>query len=197
MGRPRTKNKHLPPRVYFKHGAYYYVDRAGQWHRLGANLPDAMAEWAKLVEAPVTATRMQSLFDRYMLEIAPRKAPRTYKDNKSEIKALRVFFGDMKPEDVEPRHVYEFLEIRGQTAPVRANRERALLSHVFTKAMQWGVLRYNPCRGVKRITERPAIATSKTKNWPPSCSRPRRYCKPIASTSTAPAAVKARSSRPG
>lgn len=37
---------------------------------------------------------------------------------------------------------------------MQANREKALLSHVFTKAMEWGVMRHNPCRGVKRLPER-------------------------------------------
>jgi integrase len=41
-----------------------------------------------------------------------------------------------------------------QDAPVRANREKALLSHVYTKAMEKGLCDYNPCRGVKRNPEK-------------------------------------------
>src|SRR5690625_5041423 len=156
MGRPRAKNKHLPPRVYQKHGAFYYVRPGdGKWVRLGETLPDAMAEWSRIVDKPDGASTMNKLFDRYMLEVAPKKAARTYQDNQNEVKALRAVFGEMRPQDVEPHHVARFLEVRGDQAPVRANREKALLSHVFTKVMVWGVVRMNPCRGVKRNTERP------------------------------------------
>lgn len=154
MGRTRKKDKHLPPRVYQKHGAFYYVRPSGEWVRLGESLPEAMAEWARIVDKPTSASTMNKLFDRYMLEVAPKKAPRTYKDNQNEIKALRAVFGEMRPQDVEPHHVGRFLEVRGDQAPVRANREKALLSHVFTKAMLWNVVKSNPCRGVKRNTER-------------------------------------------
>lgn len=155
MGRTRTKDKHLPPRVYAKHGAFWYVRPAGQWVRLGESLPEAMAEWSRIVDKPTSARTMNQLFDRYMLEVAPKKAARTYTDNQNEVKALRVFFGAMRPGDVMPHHVAQFLEVRGTKAPVRANREKALLSHVFTKAMVWAVLKYNPCRGVKRNREAP------------------------------------------
>jgi hypothetical protein len=38
---------------------------------------------------------------------------------------------------------------------VRDNREKALLSHCFTKAMVQGWVDANPCRGVHRNSERP------------------------------------------
>ncbi|MGR6036093.1 MAG: hypothetical protein ACU4EQ_12750 [Candidatus Nitrosoglobus sp.] len=40
--------------------------------------------------------------------------------------------------------------------PVSGNREKALLSHVFSYAIRWGVAKDNPCRHVKRNTERPS-----------------------------------------
>ena len=40
-------------------------------------------------------------------------------------------------------------------APVRANREKALFSHIFNKAREWGYTAApNPCAGVKGFTER-------------------------------------------
>jgi len=38
-----------------------------------------------------------------------------------------------------------------QNAPVAANREKELLSHVLTYAIRWGVINTNPCAHVKRI----------------------------------------------
>jgi hypothetical protein len=40
-------------------------------------------------------------------------------------------------------------------AAVRGNREKAMLSHCFTKAMVQGWVDANPCRGVHRNRERP------------------------------------------
>ncbi|MFN7097062.1 MAG: integrase, partial [Gammaproteobacteria bacterium] len=76
--RKRSSNKHLPDRVYIKCGSYYYVDRDAKWIKLGKTLAEAMAKWAAIVE-PVykKIESMSQIFDRYMLEIAPTKAPRT------------------------------------------------------------------------------------------------------------------------
>lgn len=48
-------------------------------------------------------------------------------------------------------HIREYLDIRGQTAKVRANREKALFSHIYNKAREWGYTALqNPCQGVMR-----------------------------------------------
>ena len=59
----------------------------------------------------------------------------------------------MTPDKVTPQDIYAYMDARD--APVRANREKALLSHVFSYAIRWGVVADNPCRNVKRNTERP------------------------------------------
>lgn len=47
------------------------------------------------------------------------------------------------------------LDTRGQTAKARANREKALLPHVFNKARERGYTHApNPCQRVRRFTER-------------------------------------------
>lgn len=155
MGRKRKSGQHLPRRVYHRHGAYYFVDFSGNWIPLGKELPKAMAKWAELVDKPLVVRTMNDLFDRYMLEIAPNKAPLTYLGNQKEIQPLRAFFGEMRPDDVTPVHIYKYLDIRGQKARVRANREKALLSHVFAMAIRWGEIGDNPCRNVKRLPEKP------------------------------------------
>lgn len=102
---------------------------------------------------PATDT-VGALIERYLVEVAPRKAPRTYRDNVAEAKRLTVVFGHMRPTDVKPMHIAEYLDRRGRQAPVRANREKSLLSHVFSMAMRWGVVDFNPCRGVARNPEK-------------------------------------------
>lgn len=59
----------------------------------------------------------------------------------------------LKRQEIKPLHIYKFLDIRGKIAPIRANREKALLSHVFTLAIRWGIVEDNPCKHVQRIPE--------------------------------------------
>jgi len=149
----RTKDKHLPPRVYYKNGAYYFVDLKNKWHRLGKSLAEAMQNWAKTIERPLTSNYMRSVFDRYLSEISPKKALSTYKKEIYSIKNLKAYFGNMLPSDITPVDVYKFLDIRKQTSLVMANQEVSLLSSVLSTAIRWGLLMDNVCRNVKKYPE--------------------------------------------
>lgn len=160
MGRSRKSRKDLPPRVYVKHNAYYYVFPNGKWKRL-ANLGQELemrVVWANLELPNETFGSVAALLDEYLTKYAAtKKAPRTYRDNLKEAEYLKAFFGEMRPQDVQARHVGAYLEENQTTRAVRANREKALLSHVFTWAMRhpiWGcVVLNNPCKGVVRNPE--------------------------------------------
>ncbi len=157
MGRPRLHDKDLPPRVYRRHGAYYYAPngKVRAWIRLSGDKREALAKWAELVSAPPSpGVTLAELVSRYLVEVAARKAPATHAGNLQESKALLAVFGHMRPEDVRPVHVSQFMAIRGQDAPIRANREKALLSSVFAYAIRWGLVEANPCRDVKGYPEK-------------------------------------------
>lgn len=151
----RKADHHLPPRMYAKHGSFYYVSRSNKWINLGRDLAIAKRKWAELDGAGPAAAGMAALMDRYLLEVVPTKAARTQQDNREEMERLRAVFGAMEARDVRPMHVAKYLDLRGKQAPTRANREKALLSHVFSMAMRWGITDTNPCRGVRRNPERP------------------------------------------
>lgn len=147
----------LPTRVRFKHGAYYFVDKDDKWHHLGYTMAQ-MYEGLRQFNIQPAKERdprfMAALFDRYEQEIIPKKAPRTQADNHKELARLRHAFGAQPIAAITPYMVGRYLDVRGAEAPVRANREKALLSHVFTMAMRWGLTHYNPCRGVHRNPEK-------------------------------------------
>ena len=142
MGRQRKANKNLPERVYRPHRMYYFVDANNQRHKLGTEYPEAMAKYAEILQQG-TSKNLSAVMDRYMKDVIPGKAPRTQKDNLIELGLLRAVFGKMHPDQVKPHHVYQYLDHR---PPVRGRREKALLSHIFTKAIQWGLASANPCR---------------------------------------------------
>lgn len=87
-----------------------------------------------------------------MIEVVPTKSPATQKDNARELKQLLKFFDDPPAplEAIEPQYVVQYLRQRGKTAPVRANREKALLSAIWNFARSAGYTALaNPCAGVK------------------------------------------------
>lgn len=146
----------LPPRVYLKHGAYYYVTLPERkWIRLGKTESDMYSAIAKIITLDAGTGTMAYYFDRYQKEVMPTKSPRTQIDNLAEIKNLIRAFGRMSPERIKTKHIYAYMDARGVSAKTRANREKSLLSSVFSSLIRWGIVETNPCRFVKNFTEKP------------------------------------------
>ena len=154
MGRKRKVRLDLPERVYFHHGAYYFVHATGKWEKLDNDYAKAMARWAEILRTPnQTAQTVGELLDRYIRDVLPNKAPRTQKDNLTEIRFLRSFFGAMAIQSVRPTDIVTYRDTR--EAKTRCNRELALLSHAYSMAVEWGLATINPCRDVRRNKEVP------------------------------------------
>lgn len=153
MARKRLNNTGLPDRVYVRRNKYYFVDKANKWHPLGGEYLDAMTEYARINQDNKPIFTMSNLFDKYQLEIIPTKAKNTQTDNLGSMKMLRKAFSLMRPDEITPQDIYAFMDARN--APVRANRDKALLSHIFKKAIRWGVVTINPCRDVESNPENP------------------------------------------
>ncbi|MHB1116808.1 tyrosine-type recombinase/integrase [Sideroxydans sp.] len=154
MGRKRTINHNLPPRMNLKGKTYYHVstDSPRKWTKLGQDLALAKRLWAEIEgEQPdPNNCTFRGIAARYRKEVFPTKAYRTQKDNEKELEKLERVFGDMPIDAIKPFHIKRYLDERGKTAKVRANRERALFSHVFNFARQYGYTDApNPCAGIK------------------------------------------------
>lgn len=158
---PRERNKEnqgLPRRWRHVHGAYYYQVPQGQepaWDgkktfRLGATLPEAYATWADRIKTLDDAKTVGELLDRYALEVIPTKAITTQTHNRSALKPIRAAFGKLALMDMKPRHVYQYVDKSdGRTG---ARREIEVLSHAFTKAVEWGLIDRHPFKGEVRLT---------------------------------------------
>lgn len=158
MPRPRSPaNKHLPARWRLTHGAYYYRVPPGleslwggkQMYRLGKTLPEAYKAWAAKLEHVTEARTIGQLLDRYGLEVVPRKAPKTQTENVRHIAKLRGVFGQLRLDEMVPRLVYQYVDKRA--AKTAAHREVEVLSHAFTKAVEWGYLDKHPFKGEVRL----------------------------------------------
>lgn len=151
MGRIRIARKDLPRRMYFDHGAYYFRGKDNKRVTLGRDYAEAMRKYVDLVQPAPTRQRLGDVMDVYLREKVPAKRERTRADYLDAITRLRPVFGDMWPEDLEPKHVYQYLHKRD--AKVRANREIAVLSNVMQQAVEMGLINLNPCRQVRRNHE--------------------------------------------
>ena len=154
MGRSRKTDKHLPKRMYLKSGGYYFVDCLNKWHNLGRIYSKAMAEYGQLTGPDSICKTISELLDRYLLEVAPLKAESSYKANISASKYIRAALGGIHIEQLTPQLIYQYTNARKKT-PVSANRELALLSHMYKYAIFWGYTKTNPCIKLMRYKETP------------------------------------------
>jgi integrase len=120
---------------------------------LGSDYGLAIKRWAEIEHASADKPRQVITFryvaERYMAEVLPTNAPGTQRVNLCEMKKLLEFFDDppCPLDDIEPQHVKQYMRWRNI---VGANRERALLSHVWNWAREEGYTAApNPCAGVK------------------------------------------------
>lgn len=166
MGRKPSKPgaiPHLRARKKPSGVVHYYYDHGGKPRRetpLGSDYGLAIKRWAELEgdrEAPQVraAITFRHVANEYRRQVIPTKAPRTQRDNIKELDKLLEFFDDPPgPLDaIEPVHVRQYMTWRGRK--VRANREKALLSHLWNWAREQGYTALaNPCAGVKGSPER-------------------------------------------
>lgn len=151
------ENRGLPARWQFRHGAYYYRVPPGlepMWDgkmvfRLGKTLPEAYKVWSDRIGQQTDIRNVGQLLDRYTLEVVPGKAKTTQANNLIFIRALRATFGNLPLTAVKPRHIYQYVDAR--SAKISAHREIEVLSHAFTKAVQWGYMDNHPFKGEVRL----------------------------------------------
>lgn len=144
---------------------YYYYDAGGKPRKeipLGSDYGLAIMKYAEF-ERDRTADNLKQqvitfkyVADKYFVEVVPGKSPATQKGNLRELGKLLEFFNDPPAplEAIQPQHVRQYLRYRA-SAPVRANREKALLSAIWNFAREMGYTALaNPCAGVKGNKEK-------------------------------------------
>lgn len=172
MPRPRNpENRALPARWKLVHGSYYYQVPPGleaAWDgkktfRLGKTLPEAYRTWAERVDrnSEIKARTIDGLLDRYALQVIPAKAPTTRDGNTLALTMLRQVFGAMPLGALQPQHIYRYVDMRTVKKPRQggrmtggrtvAHREIEVLSHAYTKAVEWGYVDRHPFKGQVRL----------------------------------------------
>lgn len=149
MTRPRKRDRHLPPCVYLKHGAYYLV-RAGKWTRLGDTLGPALTEYARRVETPDGS--VSHLLDQVLQAAAKRIKPTTLQQYQTAVTKIRVAFIEFSPHQVRPTHIAAFMD-HYAGIPGMANRMRTILKMAFDLAVRTGQCDSNPVISIARHPE--------------------------------------------
>lgn len=149
--RPRKKDRHLPARMHFKHGAFYYVHK-NTWERLSGDYPEALSMYAERM-SPQAAGGMADLIDRVLAKIAPNLANNTVSQYRIAANKLKPILVEFRPDQVKPKHIAMIKEDMADT-PNMANRCISFLRVVFQYALEWQEVESNPCIGIKRHTEK-------------------------------------------
>jgi integrase len=166
MGRRRNpENSGLPTRWILEHGMYFYrvprglEDRWGGKTKfpLGRDLAKAYQEFGRRCQHAVSVKSVGDLLDRYALEVVPTKAKTSQANNAAALQRLRGVFAEAPITALKPRHVYRYVDERIEIVDgkernrVAAHREIEVLSHAYTKAVEWGLIDRHPFLGQVRL----------------------------------------------
>lgn len=184
---PRKRNKEndgLPRRWRFYHGAYRYSVPKGLeqfWDgkknfRLGATLAEAHKVFALRCENQAGPKTIGELLDKYAAEVIPTKAVSVQPTQRVYIKDhLKPAFEDMPLVGFRPMFVYKYVTLRSvkkKTAKGRitggrttALREIEVLSHAFTKAVEWGLIDRHPFKDEVRFEDSTSNRDRLIEDW--------------------------------
>ncbi|MDH1318620.1 tyrosine-type recombinase/integrase [Enterobacter bugandensis] len=147
----------LPPRVYRGKSKYEFHPATGGSINLCALDSPISLIWAKYETALKDIEEklnLSSLIDDFFASADYHKlGNETRKDYKKYSRKLIPVFGKMDPDSVKPQHIRQYMDKRGVAAPVQANREKAFLSRVYGWAYERGMVKGNPCKGVRQFKE--------------------------------------------
>lgn len=148
VGRTRRIDKHLPARVYLRHGAYYHVSKNGKWTRLGTTYPEALTALGRLLDSTNPVSSVSALIARYEIDVVAKRNVEQQSHLRHLLKNVRAVFGEQRPDDIEPHDIWQYWLQRGETQMAR--HEIGALSAVMTHGRRIGAVSgANPCHGLK------------------------------------------------
>lgn len=149
MGRRRTRDFDLPPRMQRKGGALYYVtnDVPRRWIPLGSDLNLARRLWADLECSCDAGETVATLLPRYLADCGGNWRAGTAKQYKGYARTLTVEFGD-KPLDALSAPMLARWRDDNSARQVWVNGCLSVLRGALAKAVEWGWCASNPARDV-------------------------------------------------
>lgn len=120
---------------------------------LGQSLSNAYRKFADFHQVEDDITRMTQLLDRYRLEVVPEHQSVRVQDLKNRsLDRLRAAIGDNLVSVITPQFIYKYRDLIGRTrSHKQANQDLEVLSHCFTKAIEWGAVGDHPMTNKKVV----------------------------------------------
>ena len=143
-------------RVYANHGTYYFVDRAGKWHRLTRveqGEPAMMRALAKFLDAPAARPgSMPALIKEWREQVLPSYTAATQYDYGLMLAKLEVAFQDRSVEELDSHDILDLRDQwKGKGRARTANKYHALVSVLMAYAIERRMRKTNPCLEVKKL----------------------------------------------
>jgi len=143
----------LAPRLYWKHGRYWYVYR-NRWEPLSTHYAEAMARYGRLV---TPGNGMDALVDKVLLLLDKRKPPlakSTIEQYRYAGRLIKNAFSEFTPAEVTQATVAQFHDTLAVDHVNMANRCLTVLRIVFGYACRWQLTTHNPAIGLRTAPER-------------------------------------------
>lgn len=150
---------HWPARWKQRGRTIYYRPRPEErekfggkhWYPLGKTEQEAFAVWFRLQDGVVVPRTIRDAVAIYQgSERYLRLAAKTRRDYDRALAAIRDVFGHMRPQDLLPSDVYQWM---AKLPAVTGNRYRAVLLNVMAVCVEHGALDRNPIREVRQRRE--------------------------------------------
>lgn len=143
--------------------SYRYHPAMGNPIALGTDRGKALQTVLDMLSRAPDAGTVNELWRLYSLggDFA-NLAPGTRRSYTELSKPLLKVFGPAKAAAIRPADCHRYLRVERKDAPVTANREMALLSNLMNLAVEQGMIPANPCKQIRRNTERPRSEAPET-----------------------------------
>ena len=151
MGRRRQSNLDLPPRMYKKGKALYYVTSTTprKWIPLGSDLEKARILWAEYENGPKEENLLSNLIDAWFAtDKFKALAPSSRICYESISRQVKEYFKGSHAEDIRPYHIAGWMD--DCPSKTQANLGRAVLVNVLALAIRKGFIDRNPVSEIER-----------------------------------------------
>lgn len=159
--------REIPKSWSFLHGAWYYsVPKIARQHwdgktqyRLGKTAAQAWAVWDEktlMLPENAAAITVSDLLDKYDRDIVSQKKWKSQESNRISIPRLKKAFGRMRIATLAATHVAQYRDkVSAKHGKTSANRDLEVISHAYTKAVEWGLCKEHPTKGKVTKTKTP------------------------------------------
>ncbi|HEN3645313.1 TPA: tyrosine-type recombinase/integrase [Yersinia enterocolitica] len=155
--RKNAADNWMPSRVFRGPSAYNFKHPDGRTIRLcalNATQAEVWVHYEKFINEKKDKSTLTILVESFFRSVDfIDLATETQKDYRKYASKLLPVFGAMHPDNIKPEHVRKYMDKRGLSSRTQANREKTFMSRAYRWGYERGLVKGNPCKGVKQFKE--------------------------------------------